>query len=233
MTEEDLKISELGAYTNNSMNKEGLKKLVAKVNSGGGTVDAYTKAETDALLATKQGTLTAGDNVAISEENVISATDTKYTAGTGISISEQNVISASGGSNDWTLATSLEEIKETVFGNKKRIVEKDTVFELFESSQMGGFRFYIFVPKGCNANNIVSAKTFTYSNDTQIFLINTSLKVDNGGYFSGFEYKYTRYTVSTTPTIAIDGSYTTSLSLRTTRDDDYSATSNGYRVYYR
>ena len=94
MTEENpLTIAELGAYTNNSMNREGLKKLVDKVNSGG-EVDAYTKAETDALLATKQGTLTAGNNVAISEENVISATDTKYTAGTGISISDENIISA-------------------------------------------------------------------------------------------------------------------------------------------
>lgn len=43
--------------------------------------------------ATYQEKLTAGSNVAISDENVISATDTKYTAGTGIAISDQNVIS--------------------------------------------------------------------------------------------------------------------------------------------
>lgn len=152
MTEEDLKISELGAYTNNSMNREGLKKLVAKVNSGGGTVDAYTKAETDALLATKQGTLTAGDNVAISEENVISATDTKYTAGTNVSISEQNVISATdtvytagtgitisdqnvisasgGGSGEWTLRdtnSDWSDLFESNQGNTKYIAKKDMI----------------------------------------------------------------------------------------------------------
>ena len=37
---------------------------------------------------------TAGTNVSISEQNVISATDTTYTAGTNVSISDQNVISA-------------------------------------------------------------------------------------------------------------------------------------------
>lgn len=40
-----------------------------------------------------QPTLTAGDNIQITEENVISATDTTYTAGTGINISEDNEIS--------------------------------------------------------------------------------------------------------------------------------------------
>ena len=39
-------------------------------------------------------TYTAGDNIQISEDNVISATDTTYTAGTNVSISEENVISA-------------------------------------------------------------------------------------------------------------------------------------------
>ena len=67
--------SELGAFTNNLPNKEGIKKLCDKVNNGGTTY-------------------TAGDNIQISAENVISATDTKYTAGTNVSISEQNVISA-------------------------------------------------------------------------------------------------------------------------------------------
>lgn len=111
MTEE-INPSELGAFTNNLPNKEGIKKLIKAVEDN--TSD----------IATKQDKLTAGSNVAISDQNVISATDTKYTAGTnveisdqnvisaidtkytagtGISISEQNVISASGdSSNDWT-----------------------------------------------------------------------------------------------------------------------------------
>lgn len=42
-------------------------------------------------------TYTAGENIQISETNVISATDTVYTAGENITISEDNVISATGG----------------------------------------------------------------------------------------------------------------------------------------
>lgn len=112
MTEETLKISELGAYTNNSMNKEGLKKLCDKVNNASGGVE-----------------YTAGDNIQISAENVISATDTKYTAGTGISISEQNVISANGGSGgEWILRTPNDDwsdLFESNEGNTKYVAKKD------------------------------------------------------------------------------------------------------------
>ena len=46
-----------------------------------------------------QPKLTAGDNITITDENVISAIDTTYTAGTGITITDEGVISASGGSS--------------------------------------------------------------------------------------------------------------------------------------
>lgn len=45
-----------------------------KVDSG--SVDAYTKEETNALLEAKQDDLTAGTNIQISDQDVISATDT-------------------------------------------------------------------------------------------------------------------------------------------------------------
>lgn len=44
----------------------------------GAVGDYYTKGQVDNLLATKQNTLTAGANVQISAQNVISATDTTY-----------------------------------------------------------------------------------------------------------------------------------------------------------
>ena len=47
-------------------------------------------------IANKQDQLTAGDNVTI-VDNVISSTDTKYTAGANITIDENNVISSTGG----------------------------------------------------------------------------------------------------------------------------------------
>ena len=45
-------------------------------------------------LESKQNVLTAGENIEISEEGVISATDTTYTAGENIEISEEGEISA-------------------------------------------------------------------------------------------------------------------------------------------
>lgn len=188
MTDEKITIGELGAYTNNSMNREGLKKLVDKVNNGGGSGDAYTKAETDALLATKQGTLTAGDNIAISEQNVISATDTKYTAGTnveiseqnvisatdtkytagtGISISEQNVISASGSSNEWIEHTSTNWSDVMIFDtdeNPNRIKAlKDIVIYDDEG------RSLFMLTKNCkygDSNGIKSCIANTYLDST-------------------------------------------------------------------
>ena len=48
----------------------------------------------DNVISATDTTYTAGDNISISDENVISATDTTYTAGDNISISDENVISA-------------------------------------------------------------------------------------------------------------------------------------------
>lgn len=70
--------------------------------SGGGGGTSYTAGTgiditSDVIsvdTSTIQAKLTAGSNVNISAQNVISATDTTYTAGTNVSISAQNVISA-------------------------------------------------------------------------------------------------------------------------------------------
>lgn len=54
-----------------------------------GTVgDYYTISQVDTLLAGKQDALTAGDNINIDADNVISATDTTYTAGEGLDLSD-------------------------------------------------------------------------------------------------------------------------------------------------
>lgn len=96
------------------MNREGLKKLVEKVNSGGGSGgDAYTKAETDALLLEKADAddvytktevdTELADKADISDVYTKTEVDTELadkqdvlTAGTGIDITN-NVISATGG----------------------------------------------------------------------------------------------------------------------------------------
>lgn len=122
MAEDPLTIGELGGYTNNQMNKEGLKKLVKKVNEGGGgggptyTAGDNIQISTQNVISATDTTYTAGDNIQISAQNVISATDTKYTAGSGIAISDQNVISATGGSgrSDWELVTTNDWITNIV-----------------------------------------------------------------------------------------------------------------------
>ena len=51
-----------------------------------------------------QGKLTAGDNITITDENVISATDTTYTAGDNITI-EDGVISATAASKEYHVSS--------------------------------------------------------------------------------------------------------------------------------
>lgn len=109
MTDEPLTIGELGGYTNNTINKEGLKKLVKKVNEGSQGVE-----------------YTAGANISISDENVISATDTKYTAGTGISISEENVISVNGSS---FVVVPTADFNLSDFVDSNGVVLQDFIFE--------------------------------------------------------------------------------------------------------
>ena len=57
------------------------------------TSDYQTGQDVQDAIAGKQDTLTAGNNIQISEQNVISATDTTYSDGSGINISNQNAIS--------------------------------------------------------------------------------------------------------------------------------------------
>lgn len=70
------------------------------LTSGTKIADYTIDGDEGSLYAPTPEEYSAGDNININENNVISASDTKYTAGNGISISENNVISATGGSAD-------------------------------------------------------------------------------------------------------------------------------------
>ena len=73
----------------------------------------YTVDETSGeLYAPTPVTYTAGENVQISEQNVISATDTTYSAGDGISINN-GVISATGGGANITIKPCYAEFVAT------------------------------------------------------------------------------------------------------------------------
>lgn len=81
----ELGVLELNPMTNTSVDLSSYETSAHAASTYLSKADAATN---------YQAKLTAGSNVAISDENVISATDTTYTAGNGISISDQNVISA-------------------------------------------------------------------------------------------------------------------------------------------
>lgn len=127
-------------------------KQIDKLIESGGSFDPtlyYTKNATDELLDDKQDVLTAGSNVQISEQNVISATDTTYTAGSGIAISEQNVISATGGAgSDWTVVTSTDwrtNIISIQAGTNTVTFLKDCCLCILQSVEICGT---VFIPKG-------------------------------------------------------------------------------------
>lgn len=85
---------------------EKIQKVLANCEQGLSTAEkAQARANIDA-----QASLTAGSNVQINN-NVISATDTKYTAGANISIDANNVISATSQVNsDWAASGGVSEI---------------------------------------------------------------------------------------------------------------------------
>lgn len=71
--------------------------------------DYQTGADVAEAIAGKQDTLTAGSNIQISEQNVISATDTVYSGGNGINISAQNAISV-----DTTIVATQQSLSNEV-----------------------------------------------------------------------------------------------------------------------
>lgn len=89
----------IAAYTNANYNElQNYNTAVEEISS---KVDDL---EDD--VESKQDKLTAGSNITITEENVISATDTTYTAGSNIQISNENVISAT--DTTYTAGTGIE-----------------------------------------------------------------------------------------------------------------------------
>lgn len=85
--------------------------------------DAYSKSETDALLADKQDLLTAGENISIAQDGTISATDTTYTAGVGIDITN-GVISSTADTDIFIVEDELPDTAEAE-ENKIYIIPKD------------------------------------------------------------------------------------------------------------
>ena len=97
---------------------------------------------TKADLALKQDTLTAGTNVTIDSDNVISAVDTTYTAGNNITIDSDNVISAT--VKTYTAGTNIT-------------IDANDVISATDTTYTAGTNITI------DANNVISATNTTYT----------------------------------------------------------------------
>ena len=189
--------------------------------------DYYTKSETDTLLGNKQNTLTAGDNIAISD-NVISATDTKYTAGTGISISDENVISSQGAS--YTAGDGISISNNVIkVSNDWEKIESDYYDKIVTDSNNYD---YLFILKDGNNNKgfiktdvpIISLPMKFYmnyinpENNMNIFATlkysSNQLKIDLAKY--GIQFSNTNSVSSQSVLIGLDDNYITSANV-----DDY------------
>ena len=73
------------------------------------TSDYQTSQDVQDAIVGKQDKLTAGNNIQISEQNVISATNTTYSAGNGININSENAISV-----DTTVVATQQNLSDEV-----------------------------------------------------------------------------------------------------------------------
>lgn len=98
------------SYDSQLMTHEtNIPKVPANVSELNNDSDYQTGEEVAQALEAKQDKLTTGNNIQISEKNVISATDTVYSAGNGINISPQNVLSV-----DTTVVATQQELSNEV-----------------------------------------------------------------------------------------------------------------------
>ena len=98
------------SYAGQIMTHEtNIPAVPSKVSQLENDADYQTGEDVQEAIAGKQDTLTAGSNIQISEQNVISATDTTYSAGSGINISNQNAISV-----DTTVVATQQGLSDEV-----------------------------------------------------------------------------------------------------------------------
>ena len=123
------------------------------------TAGANIQISEENVISATDTTYTAGANVQISEENVISATDTTYTAGNNITI-ENGVISAntSGGSSI-NYSTTEQEVGTWIDGSKiyRRTWSFDNVVEI-QANTWGDTNILV---SNTNINLIIDVKSIS------------------------------------------------------------------------
>lgn len=139
----------MGFIRNNNVWK--INKILAGISGGVTPEDVQDMIDTS--IEGKQDTLTAGDNITITDENVISATVPEYTAGYGVEINNNNEISF----KDFTLIKNgdsaslfLEKIDSTIeWGTDTYRFTKDVIIKLAKKENTSGLHYtYLYIPKG-------------------------------------------------------------------------------------
>ena len=164
---------------------------------------------------------TAGTNVQISEDNVISATDTKYTAGTNVTISDDNVISATGVT--YTAGTNVSISEDNVIsatdtkytaGNNVTIGD-DNVIHAVDTKYTAGDNVQI------SEDNVITATDtkYTAGNNVTIGDDNVIHAVDTQ-YTAGDNVQISEDNVIT----ATDTKYTAGTNVTISDDNEISAT---------
>lgn len=124
-----------------------------------GTVgDYYTKAQTDNLLNAKQNTLTAGNNISISNDT-ISATDTTYSAGSGLNL------------NGTTFSVDTTTIQPKLTAGTNVSILNNTI-SATDTTYTAGTNVQI------SSGNVISATDTTYSAGSGLDLTGTEFSVD-------------------------------------------------------
>ena len=144
--------------------------------SGGGTVDAYTKTETDNLLNAKQNTLTAGTGITIDENNVISSTGGSGSTVDGLVIDVNKVAAG--------LEQSLGLVPSNlvVIGNKARAYNPQSVVIGQEASGAGSGSTAIGCSANCMSGNGAIAIGYSATADGNgTITIGENSKAKNGG----------------------------------------------------
>lgn len=134
-------------------------------------LETFSSSKITDLLADKQDSLTAGDNVQISAGNVISATDTTYTAGANIQISASNEISAT--DTTYTAGTNI-----TIDSNNQincNVLNDTAASSTTTTYSSAKIRQIIAEVGGVAIDDTTPSTTTVYSSSKTENLINTSL----------------------------------------------------------
>lgn len=148
-----------------------------------------TISDDNVISATCSGvTYTAGDNVQISEDNVISATNTTYTAGNNIAISDNNEISAT--SIEYTAGENI------TISEDKQISATDTTYEEATTTTSGLMsatdktKVNVITTDGDGNSYLANDGTYKIVSSGTTYTAGNNIKISDADEISALGYSY-------------------------------------------